>query len=237
MELGGSRRGGAARRPRADPRAAGYICPVVLLRVVPIVGVVAALAGSAVAGSPSPPAGVSPVLASTPFGAVPGRQVTHTVTLSGTGVVAAVRVTFTTTVGLDGVTAAASNGACPVVTALRVVCDFSGVDLSSGTAPTMTISGTVHPGTAPGTLVQNVVTVGSPGGDGDRATDVVSNAYLVAAGNASPPAAPTGGADPSHRTADAYHAQTNPLPTVGAALALVGLAVGGLLLRLRRRRS
>src|SRR5260370_26845228 len=88
---------------------------------------VAALAGPVVAGSPSPVVNVVPVLTSTPFGASPGQPVTHTVTLSGTGVVPAVRVTFTTTVGLDGVRAAASSGGCTVVTAPTVVCELGDV--------------------------------------------------------------------------------------------------------------
>jgi hypothetical protein len=55
---------------------------VVLLRVVPILSLVTALAGPAVAGSPSPAGGISPVLTSTPFDATAGQPVTHTVTLS-----------------------------------------------------------------------------------------------------------------------------------------------------------
>ncbi len=92
------------------------------------------------------------------------------VTLSGTGngTVADVRVTFTTTVGLDGVTASASRGACQVVTALTVVCQLGDVSFpGEGAAPTVTVTGTLHPGTAPGTLVQNLVTVTSAAPDAD----------------------------------------------------------------------
>src|SRR5438477_12899722 len=76
-----------------------------------------------------PPVDVVPVLTSTPFAAAPGRPVSHTVTLSGTGtgVVTGVTVTFTTTVALDGATATASRGTCPVVTARKVVCDLGDV--------------------------------------------------------------------------------------------------------------
>lgn len=219
-------------------RAAGYVAGVVLLPVVPIISLVTALAGPAVAGSPSPTVSVSPVLTSTPFGAAAGQPVTHTVTLSGTGAATAVRVTFTTTVDLDGVTATPSQGGCPVVTTVRVVCEFGAVDLSRGAAtPTMTISGTVHPGTAPGTLVQNVVAISAPGHDGDPANDVVSNAYLVAAGTTASPPAKAGGTDAPRPPRNPNHAQASPLSTVGAGMVLFGLAMSGLILWRRRRGS
>jgi len=183
------------------------------------------------------------VLDSAPCGAVPGRAVTHTITLSGTGVVAAVRVTFTTTVALDGITAAANQGGCPVVTAVRVVCELGDVDVSSATAgPTVTISGTVHAGTAPGTLVQNLVSISSSDRAGDPETEVVSNAYLVAAGETTPPAAVNGGGQPSAAPPGPNNRRTNRLPAAGAVVALAAVALVGLVgsrrvLRLRRRRS
>jgi hypothetical protein len=206
---------------------------VVLLRVV-MVGVVAVLAGPVVAGSPSPVVNVLPVLTSTPFGASPRQPVTHTVTLSGTGVVPAVRVTFTTSVGLDEVKATASPGGCPVVTALRVVCEFGDVSFTDGAAPTMTITGTVHSGTAPGTLVQNLVSVTSAGA-ADQANDVVSNAYLVAALGPSPTVDPSPAASTPVASPEPGHA--NPLPAVGAVLALGCLAMAGLIFGRRRRGS
>jgi hypothetical protein len=146
-------------------------------------------------------------------------------------------VTFTTTVGLDGVTAAANQGGCPVVTAVRVVCDLGDVNLSPGAAaPTVTIAGTVHPATVPGTLVQNVVSISSAGRDGDPAKDVVSNAYLVAAPDASRVPASTSGANPPSGQSP-HRAQVNRLPAVGAVLVLVGLTVSGVLVRRRRRGS
>ncbi len=169
-----------------------------------------------------------------PFGASAGQPVTHTVSLSGTGAATAVRVTFTTTVDLDGVTATASQGGCPVVTTIRVVCEFGDVDLEPGAAaPTMTISGTVRPGTAAGTLVQNVVAVSTQGRDGDPATDVVSNAYLAAAGDAASPATP--GGDASRPPRDPSREQASALSTVGAAMVVFGLTASGLILWRRRR--
>ncbi len=216
----------------------GTLRGVVLLRVVPIIGVVTALAGPAVAASASPDVGVSPVLTSTPFGAAAGQPVTHTVTLSGTGAATAVRVTFTTTVGLDSVAATASQGACPVVTAVRVVCELGDVDLSPGApAPTMTISGTVPPGTARGTLIQNVVAVTAPGLNGDPANGAVSNAYLVAPGGTPSAPAESAGTDPSLPLGEPDRAQASALSTVGAAMVLFGLAASGLILWWRRRGS
>jgi LPXTG-motif cell wall-anchored protein len=198
----------------------------------PVVGVLTALAGWAPIGAPPSPVDVVPVLTSTPFAAAPGRPVSHTVTLSGTGtgVVPGVKVTFTTTVGIDGVTASASRGACPVVTALTVVCELGDVTFpGDGAAVTVTVTGTVHPGTAPGTLVQNLVTVSAP--DADPGDNAVSNAYLVAGAStaatrpataaARPPAKGTGG-----RT-----------PLVAVAVGVAALAAGAVLLWWRRRRS
>ena len=68
----------------AEPAETGYGAGM-LPRAAPVVGVLVALAGWAPAVAPSPPADVVPVLTSTPFAAAPGRPVSHTVTLSGTG--------------------------------------------------------------------------------------------------------------------------------------------------------
>src|SRR5262245_6542070 len=175
-----------------------------------------------VPAAPSP-VDVVPVLTSTPFAAAPGRPVSHSVRLSATGGVPAVTVTFTTTVGLDGVTATASRGACPVVTAQKVVCDLGDVNLP-GDAPAVTVTGTVHPGTAPGTLVQNLVTVTAA--DTDPGNNAVSNAYLVAGPSTSPSTAPVGA--PARKPA-------SRLPIV--VVVLVVLAGGGLLLlRIRHRK-
>ena len=226
----------AAADDQADLRSSGYIPGVVLLRVVSMVGVVAALAGPVVAGSPSPVVNVVPVLTSTPFGAAPGQSVTHTVALSGNGVVTAVRVTFTTTVGLDDVTATASPGGCPHVTALRVVCEFGDVNfLSTTAAPTMTVTGTVHPGTVPGTLVQNLVSVTWAGGAVGQTNDVVSNAYLVAVFG------PSSALDPSPAAATRVTSpppgHANPLLALGAVLALGCLGMAALIFGRQRRRG
>jgi len=158
---------------------------------------VAALVLVLPARAPAPVA--VPVLTSTPFAAAPGQRVTHTIGLSGSaaGTVAAVRVTFTTTVDLDGVAVTAKPGTCPVVTPRRVVCDLGDLDFANpdAPAPTVTVTGTVHPGQSPGTLVQNLVTVTSGTTD-----NVVSNAYLVPGSTVPSPAAPAPAAGPRGRT-------------------------------------
>jgi hypothetical protein len=98
----------------------------------------------------------------------------------------------------------------------------------------MTITGTLHPGTAPGTLVQNLVSVASADGAAGRTNDAVSNAYLVALGPSSAldpsPAAPTRGTRPQP-------GHTNPLLAVVAVLALSCLGAAGLIVGRRRRGS
>ena len=178
--------------------------------------------------SPAAPAPVAvPVLTSTPFAAAPGQAVTHTVTLTGSaaGTVTGVRVTYTTTVNLDGVAVAARPGKCPVVTARRVVCDLGDLDLTDPDtpAPTVTITGTVHPGTSPGTLVQNLVTVTSSGTD-----NVVSNAYLVPGSAVPSAAAPVPAARPRGTPA-------GPLILLAALVAVV-LAGSGFVMWRRVRR-
>ena len=69
-----------------------------MLRAVASIVSILATSGPGLApAGPSAPVDVVPVLTSTPFAAAPGRAVTHTVTLSGTGsgAVPGVRVTFT----------------------------------------------------------------------------------------------------------------------------------------------
>jgi hypothetical protein len=192
--------------------------------------------GFAPAG-PSAPVDVVPVLTSTPFAAAPGRAVAHTVTLSGTGsgTVPGVRVTFTTTVALDGATASPSRGTCPVVTALTVVCELGDVTFTGDDpVPAVRVTGTVHPGTPPGTLVQNLVTVAPSVPDADPANNSVSNAYLVA-GMAT---APVVSASPAAVTRRGTRPPWALAVMVLAALVLAGLLAGAvLLLRTRRARG
>ncbi|HEV7899024.1 MAG TPA: hypothetical protein VGP31_14410 [Planosporangium sp.] len=208
---------------------------------VPMVGLSAVLAGSA--ASPTAAASaldVVPVLTSTPFASPPGQAVTHTITLSGTGTgtATAVRVTFTTTVELDSVTASASPGTCPVVTALTVVCDLGNVDFTDANppAPKVTIAGIVHAGASRGTLVQNLanVTLGAP--DAGAINNVVSNAYLVSGTSAAPlppPAsAPALSAPPSDRAGRRLIKAAPVVAVVG-----LGLVTAALVVRWRRRRQ
>jgi hypothetical protein len=189
------------------------------------------------------PAGTDlmPVLTSTPFGAVAGQPVTHTIALSGagTGTMTAVRVTFTTTVGLDGVRASASQGSCPTVTAVKVVCERGDVGFpgTGAAAPTVTVTGAVDRTATPGALVQNLVEVTSTTPDADAANNAVTNAYLIPGGSTAPQS--TGG-PVSARPAASRSAAPVLLGTGAlglAALGLGGLAVVLLLVRRRRRRS
>jgi hypothetical protein len=181
-------------------------------------------------------------LTSAPFAAAPGRLVKHTITLSatGTGSVTAVRVTFTTTVGLDGVKASASPGGCPTVTALTVVCDLGNLDFSAAdaAAPTVTITGTVHSGTAPGTLVQNLVDVTSQRRGADPTNHAVSNAYLVAGASAAPVGASTSGPSVASRPSGrAARTPPKPAPVLVALLAFGVVAAASLIIAWRRRRG
>jgi Domain of unknown function DUF11 len=224
-----------------ENRRRGYSAGVSLLNAVPVVGVATALAGAVMAVAPSPAVDVVPVLTSSPFGALPGQPVTHTITLSGNGAGAltAVRVTFTTTVGLDGVTASASQGSCPIVTALTVVCELGNVELSGADAatPTVTITGTVHAGTAPGTLVQNLVNVTSGVPDADPTNNVANNAYLIPGAD---PARVRASASESNavprRSREVVRRTANPVPVLAAVLVLVGLAAARLIVVWRRHR-
>ncbi|HEX6499294.1 MAG TPA: hypothetical protein VF054_09725 [Micromonosporaceae bacterium] len=179
--------------------------------------------------NPSPPVSVVPVLTSQPFGAAPGRRVTHTITLSGggTGTAPAVRVTFTTTVDLDNLATSARPGRC-THTARSVVCDLGDLRFPAATPPTITITGTIHSPTESGALVENKVAVQVAGST--TADQVVSNAYLVASPTPGTPSTPTPRAA-ARRPADRT-------PVLAGAVAAVLVAAGALgFLRLRARRS
>ncbi len=198
----------------------------------PVVGLMAAVATGAPTPTPSPVVNFAPVLTSTPFGALPGQRVTHTVTIAGTGALTAAQVTFTTTADLDDVTARAEPGGC-TTSPRTVVCELG--DLSLGTtagSPRITISGRVRPGAPPGAVVRNRVTVTSV----ESATadaPVASNAYLLP-GPTPPPTDP-----PLASPAEATRVPPSGPTRVPAIVAMVGAAaaaVGTLLLGRRRRR-
>ena len=212
------------------------------LNAVPVVAIATALTGVVMA-TPAPPVDPVPVLTSSPFGAAPGQPVTHTITLSdpGTGAAAltsltSVRITFTTTVGLDGVRASASSGNCPIVTALTVVCELGNVELSGDAAtPKVTITGVVHAGTAPGTLVQNLVGVTSGVPDADSSNNVANNAYLIPGGAPTHVRAPASAANAASPSGGAARL-VNPVPVLATVLILAGLAAARLIVVWRRYR-
>jgi hypothetical protein len=162
---------------------------------------------------------------------VGGQVVTHTIVVSGTGTgtMTAVRLTFTTTADLDGVAANASQGSCAVVNALTVDCDLGTVEFPSAgaTPPKVTITGTVKPGIARGSLVRNLVTVTSGSADADASNNAPSNAYLIPGPSSSAPGAAPAAAATAPRPGYL-------LPVVAAVLVLGVLAS---LIVLRRRRS
>lgn len=194
------------------------------------IGVVAVLAGPVAAPTPAGGVDLVPALTSTPFGAVGGQAVTHTIVVSGTGTgtMTAVRLTFTTTVELDGVAASASQGRCAVVNALSVACDLGALDFpgTEATAPKVTITGAVKPSTAPGALVRNLVTVTSESPDADASNNTSSNAYLIPGLTSGVPSTAPAVADDARRPAYL-------LPAAAAVLVL-GLLAGLILLRRRR---
>jgi Domain of unknown function DUF11 len=193
-------------------------------RAAGLIGVVVALH--------APPAGVDlvPELTSAPFGATGGQSVTHTIRLSGTGTgnITGVRVTFTTTVGLDAAVASSTQGHCSVADARTVVCDLGAVAFPAATSqPTVTIRGTLPPGTARGTLVQNQVTLAATPLDADASNNQASNAYLI----------PSLSDGPSSRPAAAAPTAASPtpgylVPVAAGVLAIAALA-GAILLRRR----
>jgi LPXTG-motif cell wall-anchored protein len=186
---------------------------------------------------------LAPVLTSTPFAAAPGQQVTHTLTLSaaGTGALSSVRVTFTTTVNLDGVTANASAGSCPIVTPLTIVCELGDLNFpdTGAESPKVTITGTVRPGTAAGTVIQNLVNVTSGTPDSVPADNVASNAYLIGGAGATPSGEPAGSAAPARRTSGEATRGGDRAPVIAllGLAALAALAAAALILVRRRRRS
>lgn len=225
--------GGAGQPRRAGPASGGerdYSTGVPLIRAVHLVAV--ALGGPAVGLAPSGGADLVPVLTSTPFGAIGGQAVVHTIVVSGsgTGSVAGVRLTFTTNVSLDGATVSTSQGQCSVTDARTVTCDLGAVDVANADAPPkVTINGTVAPGTPGGTLVQNLVklTPGAP--DGDMSNNATSNAYLIPGGSGGPPGRAEAGRPPD---------RSGRTPRFLAQVAGGLLAFGGLLtlVLVRRRR-
>ncbi|MCI4066001.1 hypothetical protein MRQ36_27010 [Micromonospora sp. R77] len=200
----------------------------------PVVGLLAAVVGAAPAPTPTVTGATvdaAPVLTSTPFGALPGQRVTHTVTIAGNGTLTGARVTFTTTADLDGVSARVTPGRC-AVSPRTVVCELGDLRLGGAQGPPrITVTGLVRPGSPPGTLVRNRVTVTSVETTAGSAL-VASNAYLL-------PGATTAPADPP-LASSAAATRTSPtgrsgwLPA-GAAVVLGG-ALGAIALLARRRR-
>ncbi|MFC4018375.1 hypothetical protein ACFOW4_10525 [Micromonospora sp. GCM10011542] len=172
----------------------------------------------------------APVLTSTPFGALPGQQVTHTVTISGSGTLTAARVTFTTTVDLDGITARAEPGRCAAAPR-TVVCDLGDLRLGAAeTIPHMTITGRVRAGAAPGTLVRNLVAVTSVEIPATSA-QTASNAYLLP--GSTPTDRPLG--PPALASEVTPPERSMRVPAVAAVVAAV-VAAAALLTRRRLRR-
>ncbi|NJP35635.1 DUF11 domain-containing protein [Micromonospora thermarum] len=197
-----------------------------------VVGMMTAATAVVLAPAPSPAVEVAPVLTSTPFGALPGQQVTHTITVSGQGTVTAARVTFTTTADLDGVTARAEPGRC-TVSARSVVCDLGSLLLTAASpSPRVTITGSVRPGAPAGTLIRNRVTVTSAQ---SGATGVTSNAYLLPGSTATPSDQPQQEAHPA-ATRPSSPSRWMAVPVVAAVIMAGAVTVGLLLTRRRLRR-
>jgi hypothetical protein len=200
-----------------------------------VAGMMGAVAAAAPAPPPAPAVGATPVLTSTPFGALPEQGVTHTVTIAGRGTLTAARVTFTTTADLDGVVARAEPGRCAASPRI-VVCDLGDLLLgAAAAAPRVTITGRIRPGAPPGTVIRNRVSVTSVE---STATDprIASNAYLLPGSTASATAT-----DPPLES-PAVASQVRPpgrsLRVPAVAAAVVGAIAAGVLLtrrRLRRR--
>ncbi|MEU3457785.1 hypothetical protein ABZ671_29970 [Micromonospora sp. NPDC006766] len=202
----------------------------------PVVGLMAAVATVAPTPTPTPSPAINfaPVLTSTPFGALPGQRVTHTVTIAGTGPLTAARVTFTTTADLDEVIAQAEPGGC-TTSPRTVVCDLG--DLSLGTtpqAPRITISGRVRPGAAPGAVVRNRATVTSVE-SATAGAPVASNAYVLP-GPTPPPTDPPL-ESPAEATGVPPQSRPARAPAVVAVVVVAAVAAGALLLSRRRRRQ
>ncbi|MCW3840581.1 hypothetical protein ONA70_10780 [Micromonospora yasonensis] len=202
----------------------------------PLAASMAAMTAAAVlvAPTPTPPVDATPVLTTAPFGALPGQQVTHTITISGTASLTDGQITFTTTADLEEVKVHAVPGRCTVA-ARTVVCDLGDVRLAAGAAaPRITITGRISAGDDAGAdvgaVVRNRVTLTAAEFTDDDA-QVASNAYLL------PGAAPTTTAPTRQQitvTADPG-TRRSTLTVALAALAAAALVVGGALLARRRR--
>ncbi|MFR9775434.1 hypothetical protein ACL02O_05180 [Micromonospora sp. MS34] len=196
----------------------------------PLAASMVGLTAAAVLGAPTPagPVDATPVLTTTPFAALPGQRVTHTVTISGTATLTAGRIIFTTTAELDDVTVRADPGRC-AVTDRTVTCDLGTVRLAAGAAPpSVTITGRIRSVGAPGSVVRNRVILTAAEFASDDA-QVASNAYQLPGAAPTSPQASLGSAvaDPPQRRS-----------TTTATLALLmaaGLAVGVVLVARRRR--
>lgn len=211
-----------------------YSTDVLVSRAVSLVGVAVALAGPVAAPAPSGGVDLVPVLTSAPFGATGGQAVTHTILVQGTGTgnVTGVRVTFTTTVGIDGAAASTTQGSCSVADKLTVVCDLGTVaSPTSDTAPPkVTVTGRVAAGSAPGTLVQNLVKLASEPPDSDASNNAASNAYLIPGPSGSPTSRPA--VTPS---SGGTSRRPGYLAAVAAGVLVLGV-MAGVILRRRRRR-
>jgi hypothetical protein len=198
-----------------------------------LVSAAVALAGPVPALPPPNGVDLVPVLTSTPFGAIGGQQVTHTILVSatGTGNATGVRLTFSTTVGLDGVAVSASQGHCSVVDTATVVCELGVLDFPNADAapPKVTITGTVKPGILRGSLVQNLVNVASEPPDADVSNDTASNAYLIPGLSGSPTSRPN-----TARSSDGPGRRLGYLVPVTAAVLVLGALASFILFRRRR---
>ncbi|MFU8876340.1 hypothetical protein [Micromonospora sp. SL4-19] len=202
-----------------------------------VAGMMGAVAAAAPAPPPAPAVDATPVLTSTPFGALPEQGVTHTVTISGRGTLTATRVTFTTTADLDGVIAQAEPGRCAASPRV-VVCDLGDLLLGAATAvPRITITGRIRPGVPSGTLVRNRVSVTSVE---STATDpqIASNAYLLPGSTATATATATDPALEPPAVASDVRPPGRSLRVPAVAAVMVSVVAAGILLarrRLRRR--
>ena len=203
-------------------------------RAVSVIGAAVALAGPVVPQAPAEGVDLVPVLTSTPFAATGGQSVTHTIVVSatGTGNAAGVRVVFSTTVGLSGAAATATQGQCAVQNEQSVICDLGVVAVAAADAspPKVTVTGTVAAKSAPGTLVQNLVTVTAQPADFDASNNSASNAYLIpglsGTSSSRPTVAPVSGGTAR---------RPGYLLPVAAGVLTFGVVIGVAALRRRRR--
>jgi hypothetical protein len=120
-----------------------------------------------------------------------------------------------------------------VVSPRTVVCDLGDLQLGGPeAAPRITISGLVRPGSPPGTVVRNRVTVTSVESAASGAL-VASNAYLLPGSTATP-------TDPPLESSATASEASSPgrsgwLPAVAAVVVAGALAAAALLTRRRRR--